>query len=225
MTGRAEHGHRKPAMLLKWISCDVTDAAVFDVDQRRWAAALRGIPGFLAQGGGWSRRLPNAAHVFAFWDSERSHARFMAHEHDEIVASHRESWAGITVRTFLHRFDIGRPARPTFSDATVLRVAHCRVHPDRVEHFVAAQAGVWNPGMGACAGLRRGVFAQAGESTFLVLSMWRSVADHESYLDGPFAELRARAGVASDLAEMSGHLVDIEPAWSVSVPPAATSAP
>jgi heme-degrading monooxygenase HmoA len=201
-------------MLVKWITCAVVDRPGFDRRQRRWEA-LRTVPGFLGQVGGWSVRDPATAHLFAFWAGRTEHQRFLAGPHDGLAAAQAGTYAEIKVRLFDRRLDIGEPFRPEFSRAGQLRLAHCLVHPLRVEHFTDAQVRVWNPGMGSAPGMLGGVFAQAGEAEFLVWSMWASAADHEAYRVERFAELRRRAGAAEDLAEVVGDLVEVEPAWSV----------
>jgi hypothetical protein len=60
-----------------------------------------------------------------------------------------------------------------------------------------------------------GLFAGDGQSDFLVLSLWRSIIDHERYRKERFAELRHRAAVTDDLDSISGDLIDVEPAWQV----------
>jgi hypothetical protein len=201
-------------MLVKWITCAVVDRPGFDRGQRRWEV-LRAVPGFVGQIGGWSVRDPATAHVFAFWTSRTDHERFLAGPHDGLAAAQAGTYARIQVRLFDHRLAIREPFRPEFSQASQLRVAHCLVHPQRVEHFTDAQIKVWNPGMGSAPGMLGGVFAQAAEAEFLVLSMWISAAAHEAYRNERFAELRRRAGAAEDLAEVAGDLVEVEPAWSV----------
>jgi heme-degrading monooxygenase HmoA len=201
-------------MLVKWITCVVVDRPGFDRGQRRWEA-LRAVPGFVGQVGGWSVRDPATAHVFAFWASRTDHERFLAGLHDGLAAAQAGTFARIRVRLFDQRLAIREPFRPRFAEVGQLRVAHCLVHPQRVEHFTDAQAKVWNPGMGGAPGMLGGVFAQAAGAEFLVLSMWASAADHEAYRTQRFAELRRRAGAAEDLAEVVGDLVEVERAWSV----------
>ena len=65
-----------------------------------------------------------------------------------------------------------------------MRVAHCRVREDRVEHFALMQEKVWNPAMAGSPGMLRGVFGEAPGSEFLVLSMWQSAAEHGKYRSG-----------------------------------------
>jgi len=208
-------------MLVKWITCAVVDRPGFDRGQRHWEA-LRAVPGFAGQVGGWSVRDPATAHVFAFWDSRTDHGRFLAGPHDGLAAAQAGTYARIRVRLFDQRLVIREPFRPRFAGVGQLRVAHCLVHPDRVEHFTDAQMRVWNPGMGAAPGMLGGVFAQAAGAEFLVLSMWASAADHEAYRTQRFAELRRQAGAEEDLAEVAGDLVEVEQAWSVA-PDAMTS--
>jgi heme-degrading monooxygenase HmoA len=201
-------------MLIKWITCGVTDRKAFDRGQRTWTA-LRDVPGFLGQGGGWSRRRPNLAHVFGCWDDRASYQAFMTRTHDQVAAAQTGTYDGIGTRVFERLLDIGEPFRADFTDATLLRLAHCQVKPGRPEHFIMAQAKVWNPGMASAAGMRRGVFARDGESDFLVLSMWRSSTDHERYLNERFASLRRRAAAADDLDGITGDQIDVEQMWSV----------
>ena len=201
-------------MLVKWITCAVVDRDGFARGQRGWEA-VRTEPGFVGQVGGWSARDPATAHVFAFWASRADHARFLAGPHDRLAAAQAGTYTRTQVRLFDHRLAIREPFPPEFSQVSQVRLAHCLVHPQRVDHFTDAQVRVWNPGMGAAPGMLGGVFAQAAEAEFLVLSMWASAAAHEAYRTERFAELRRRAEAAEDLAEVVGDLVEVEPAWSV----------
>src|SRR5438067_13272005 len=45
-------GDSVTAVLVKWVSCEVTDRPGFDRGQRAWSG-LAGVPGFLGQSGGW----------------------------------------------------------------------------------------------------------------------------------------------------------------------------
>jgi hypothetical protein len=60
-----------------------------------------------------------------------------------------------------------------------------------------------------------GVFAQNGESAFLVLSAWRTVGDHQLYLDERFGHLRETAELTADLDNVTSDLIDIESTWIV----------
>jgi heme-degrading monooxygenase HmoA len=196
-------------MLLKWVACRVADRAAFHRGQLAWAE-LTGVPGFLGQFGGWSRGEPGLAHVFARWAGESAHRAFLNGPHDRIAAAQAGTYQAIDVRLFQELFTINGDCA-----GTLLRLAHCQVRDGRQEHFMQAQTGVWNPGMAASPGMGGGVFAQRGASDFLVLSHWRSVADHEGYLRDRFPELRRRAGAAGDLHTISGDLIDIEPEWTL----------
>ena len=58
-------------------------------------------------------------------------------------------------------------------------------------------------------------FAERGETEFLVLTRWRTVADHDRYLDVDFMDLRTRSHAAADLDAITGDLIDLEPSWTV----------
>jgi hypothetical protein len=200
--------------LIKWIRCGVADAEAFDSGQRNWAR-LRGLPGFVGQGGGWSRREPGVAHVFGCWADRSSYERFMASEHDGIAVAQAGMYEIIETRLFDRLLDIGERFPADFADAALLRLAYCQVKKTRRAHFIEAQVEVWNPGMVLAPGMRRGVFGQRGEAEFLVLSLWASVSDHERYVKERFSGLRERSGAVDDLDRITGDLVDLEPGWTV----------
>jgi hypothetical protein len=201
-------------VLIKWIRCGVTDRGAFGSGQQTWAG-LRGRPGFLGQGGGWSRREPGVAHVFGCWADQPSYERFMAETHDGIASAQAGTYDAIEVRLFEHLMEIGARFPAGFADASLARLAYCHVRANRQAHFIGAQVEVWNPGMTRSPGMRGGMFGQRGEAEFLVLSLWRSVTDHERYLSEYFPNLRERSGAADDLDSITGDLVDLESAWAV----------
>jgi heme-degrading monooxygenase HmoA len=152
------------------------------------------------------------AQIFAFWRSQLDYEDFQAGAHDRIAESQAGTYDGIEVRLFERHLDIGAglPA-----DGSVARLAHCHVKAGRQEHFVLAQADVWNPGMVAAPGMRGGVFGRRGDDEFLVLSLWNSAADHEGYRTDRFPELRRRSDAAGDLDGIAGDLVQLDPSWTV----------
>ncbi|MEV6348692.1 DUF4937 domain-containing protein [Actinoplanes sp. NPDC051851] len=192
-------------MLIKWVTCDVVDRAAFGRGQLEWAA-LRGLPGFLGQCGGWGRQR---AHVFGFWADEGAYRAFMEGAHDHLAKAQSGTFGAIDVRLFDSVLDLGR------GDGELIRLAHCHVREGRQEHFVRAQREVWNPGMTASPGMTGGAFGRHGDREFLVLSHWRSTADHRAYIRDRFMELRGRSGAATDLAEITGDLIDVVPEWTV----------
>lgn len=58
-------------------------------------------------------------------------------------------------------------------------------------------------------------FARRGETEFLVLSLWTSVTDHERYCTHRFLNLRERSRAADDLDTITGDLIELDPAWTV----------
>lgn len=213
MSGRRAPGYGV-SVLVKWITCGATDRAAFGLGQQAWAE-LHGVPGFLGQGGGWSRNAVGVAQIFGFWSDVSSYQAFMDRAHDRVATAQVGTFDELRVRVFGRRLDIGHGFPVDFSAASLLRLAHCHVRERRQAHFVRAQTEVWNPGMAASPGMCGGVFAQSGEAEFLVLSAWRTTGDHQRYLDERFGQLRERAGLTVDLDAVTGDLVDIEPSWTV----------
>ncbi|UED86988.1 YdbC family protein [Streptomyces profundus] len=202
-------------MLVKWIRCAVVDRVGFDRGQRKWAGLL-GEPGFLAQGGGWSRSQPGVVHLFGFWESRAFYDSFMARSYDRLAASQQGSYQDLRVRLFEYRFDVKMGFEPRFSDADLLRVAHTRVYEERTEHFALMQEKVWNPAMAGSPGMLRGVFAEAeAEREFLVLSMWKSAAERAKYRTERVERLALRAQTGADIEAITGDVIDVEPSWTV----------
>ncbi|MEE1940900.1 YdbC family protein [Streptomyces sp. TRM 70361] len=203
-------------MLVKWMRCTVVDRRGFERGQRKWAGLL-GEPGFRAQGGGWGRSRPGAvAHLFGFWESRAFYDSFMARSHDRLAAAQNGTYKDAQVRLFEYRFDVKVGFQPRFTDADLLRVAHCRVRPERVEHYTLMQEKVWNPAMAGSPGMLRGVFAQAhSEDEFMVLSMWDSAAEHGKYRAERIERLALRAQLGADVTAVTGDVIDLEPAWTV----------
>ncbi|MGW8885738.1 YdbC family protein [Streptomyces sp. NPDC055749] len=201
-------------MLVKWIRCTVVDRHGFERGQRKWAGLL-GEPGFRGQSGGWSRARPDVAHVFAFWENRVFYDSFMARGHDRLAAAQSGMCRDMQVKLFDFRFDVKTGFEPHFTDADVVRVAHSRVHEDRVEHFALMQRTVWNPAMAGSPGMLRGMFGEAPGQEFLVLSMWQSSAERGKYRPQGVERLSDRAQTETDVAELAGDVVDLQPLWTV----------
>ncbi|MDF9869687.1 YdbC family protein [[Kitasatospora] papulosa] len=201
-------------MLVKWIRCTVVDRHGFEREQRKWAGLL-GEPGFRTQSGGWSRRQPDVAHVFAFWENRVFYDSFMARAHDRLAAPQAGTYKDLQVKLFEYRFDVKTGFEPDFTDADVVRIAHSRVYEDRVDHFALMQQRVWNPAMAGSPGMLRGVFGEASGPEFLVLSMWQSSAERGKYRPGSAARLEARAETERDVEALTGDVVQLEPSWTV----------
>lgn len=203
------------AVLVKWMRCTVSDRRGFERAQRKWAGLL-GEPGFRGQGGGWSRSAPQVANLFSFWESRAFYDSFMARSHDRLHASQAGTYADPKVSLFEYRFDVKTGFRPEFNGADLLRVAHCTVREDRIEHYTLMQEKVWNPAMAGSPGMVRGVFAQSGdEGEFMVLSMWDTTAEHGKYRAERVERLALRAQTGADIAAIDGDVIDVEPEWTV----------
>jgi hypothetical protein len=77
------------------------------------------------------------------------------------------------------------------------------------------QEKVWNPAMAGSPGMIRGMFGEAPGSEFLVLSMWRSAAEHGKYRAERLERLALRAQLDADIAALAGDVVQLEPGWIV----------
>jgi heme-degrading monooxygenase HmoA len=194
-------------MLVKWITCRAADRAAFGLGQQAWAG-LHGVPGFLGQAGGWSHTTADTAQIFGFWSDPTNYQTFMDRTHDRIAAAQTGTFEELRVRVFNHRLDIGTGVPLDFSPVSLLRIAHCQVRPGRPTDFVRVQADLGNPGLAAAPGMRGGVFAQRGDSEFLVLTAWRTAEDHQRYRDESFGSPHATAQPATDL-------VAVEHRWTV----------
>jgi hypothetical protein len=203
----------RSSVLVKWITCRASDRAAFHHGQVAWAR-LQGTAGFLGQCGGWGR-ADGAAHVFACWADVPAYRAFMAHIHDELAAAGSGTYESIEVRLLERRLTIAAQPAADPLRGGVARLAHCHVRTSRRDHFVQAQAEVWNPGMAAAPGMLGGLFAERADAEFLVLTSWRSDADHDLYRRERFAALRDQAGAPDDLEQISGDLIDLEPEWTV----------
>ncbi|ASY32453.1 MULTISPECIES: YdbC family protein [unclassified Streptomyces] len=201
-------------MLFKWIRCEVADRNRFDRGQRRWAE-LADVRGFKGQAGGWSRERPGQAHIFGFWESRAFYDSFMARTHDRLAAAQAGSCTEVRTTLFDHRFDVKTGFEPLFHDVDLVRIAHTRVRPERVEHFTLAQRRIWNPAMAGSPGMVRGFFAEAPGSEFLVLSMWQSTAERGKYRPEGLHRLSTRAEAEDDLLGLDGAMVELEPSWTV----------
>ena len=102
-----------------------------------------------------------------------------------------------------------------FTDADLVRVALCRVHEERAEHFTLMQEKVWNPAMAGSPGMLRGLFGEAPEHEFMVLSMWHSAAEHGKYRAERVERLALRAQIEADVVSLTGDIVQLEPSWTV----------
>ncbi|WP_394429629.1 YdbC family protein [Streptomyces sp. SGAir0957] len=201
-------------MLVKWIRCAVVDRRGFERGQRKWAGLL-GEPGFRGQGGGWSTRQPDVAHVFGFWESRAFYDSFMARSHDRLAAGQTGTYRDMRAKLFDHLFDVKTGFEPRFTDADVVRVAHCKVRGERAEHFALMQQKIWNPAMAGSPGMVRGLFGEAPGDEFLVLSMWLSAAERGKYQVQRVERLSVRAETEADIEAIDGDIVQLEPTWTV----------
>lgn len=196
----------------------------FSLGQRAWGA-LSDLHGFRGQIGGWSDRDANRAVIIGLWEDQRSYGRFMLDTHDSVFETNGQKGTFASIETSLWFSDFDMPGRvEAFPDAirqaSLIRIARCRVRPDRTDHFVRTQREIWNPGMAGAEGMLAGAFSSSpdGDGNYLVCTLWRSESDHRAYLDGPFPELRRRAEVERDCVDLTGIVTLVEQSWKVVSP-------
>ncbi|MEV6301427.1 DUF4937 domain-containing protein [Actinoplanes sp. NPDC051861] len=199
--------------IFKFVTCTVTDRAAFSAAQAGWGE-LCSLPGFLGQMGGWSRSSPDRAHLFASWRNQSDYDAFMRGPHDRLAAPQSGTYTATEVRLF----SADAPLQAGFAGAALLRFASCQVHPGRQSHFVRAQSTIWTPGMKRAPGFLGAVFSHRDPADFLVLSAWRSEADHARYQKSYFPALRLESEAHLDLATITGDQIDVVPTWTLAAP-------
>lgn len=153
--------------------------------------------------------------MFGFWESRAFYDSFMARSHDRLASGQSGTYKDSQAKLFDHRFDVKTGFEPRFTDADVVRVAHCRVREHRIEHFALMQEKVWNPAMAGSPGMVRGLFGEAPGNEFLVMSMWQSAAEHGKYRTERVERLLLRAQTEADVSALAGDVVELEPSWTV----------
>lgn len=214
-------------MLLKWIVCEVANEnrTAFSAAQSQWNQ-LRGVDGFRGQVGGWdARESPESlrsACIVGLWRDSDAYAIFMSDVHDPLVEASGQAatYASTTTALFDVQFDIPGSLPDlcaAMNRCAFLRVADCGLLPGRENHFRQVQCDIWNPGMAAAGGVVAGALSQSArdDNRFLVTTLWESETSHAAYVRGAFLGLRERAAVESDVANLRGYGVVLEPDWRV----------
>ncbi|MFF2956067.1 DUF4937 domain-containing protein [Kitasatospora sp. NPDC057965] len=202
----------------KWIGCEVPEGGRgrFSDAQRAWAA-IGDQPGLVGQVGGWDG---GCARVLGLWADEEAYGRFMRERHDAVVAASGQggTYTAIVVgagEVVLQMAGDAVDPRDALETAALLRVADCRIRPGRAGHFMDVQREVWAPGMAAAGGMLGGVVTRLDPQRYLVTTLWSGAAAHERYAAEQLPALRERAAVTDDLQALTGHLLPLEPAWTV----------
>lgn len=205
---------------IKWITCFVRDGdrSRFDAAQRHWSQ-IADQPGLIVQAGGWDRVAP-AACVLACWTSAEAYRDFMERRHDRVAADSGQADTYQAIKVVTGESELTMPGTvrtlaPAVSEGVFLRVADCRVRPERRGHFTAAQRETWLPGMAAADGMLGGLFSRLGEHRYLVTTWWSSAGAHDRYAREDVPALRRAAGAEDDLASLRGYGVVLEPGWLV----------
>jgi len=210
-------------MLLKWIVCSTSTEmqTAFSAAQEQWAA-LKGLPGFLGQVGGWNSKNPSQAGILSCWQDEAAYQRFMQHIHDDIYRRSDQKQTYLSISVTLFKDILAIPGSATdflsaLSQGSVLRVTDSHVLPEQGQAFEQNQRTIWNPGMAEAGGMLGGVCAQAIEdsSRYLVASLWSDAQAHQAYLQTAFPLLRERAQLPQSIQHIEGWVIQLEKSWQV----------
>lgn len=210
-------------MIAKLICCHVRagQRERFSSGQVHWQL-LQHLDGFLGQTGGWPEEDDFMAVIVGLWRDADSYERFMANAHDGLFegSGQKGSYAESSIQLFEQRLDWTGEAGNLGEGVAYgkyLRIALCEVFPHRQAHFEQVQRDVWIPGMAQARGMLAGLFSisRTARDRYLVVTFWRDRLDHERYLRGHFRELRQRAEVELDVANLTGLRVPVEEAWRV----------
>ncbi|MFD7028291.1 DUF4937 domain-containing protein [Streptomyces sp. NPDC059917] len=217
--GMGTGGEGLGGMWGKWIGCGVPEGARegFSAGQRAWAV-IGDQPGLVGQVGGWDA-AGGRAHVLGLWEDVEAYGRFMDDRHDEVFAGSGQAGSCTGIETaggesVLEMAGDAADLAQALEDATLLRVADCRLVPGREEHFMEVQREVWAPGM-AAGGMLAGVVTGLGGHRYLVTTLWSGPEAHERYAAAHLPALLTRAGLREDLRSTTGHLIPLEPSWRV----------
>ncbi|MFE6872387.1 DUF4937 domain-containing protein [Kitasatospora sp. NPDC057692] len=205
----------------KWISCEVPPGdgrERFSDAQRAWSV-IGDQPGLVGQVGGWD---PDAgrARLLGLWEDAEAYGRFMRERHDAVLGASGQDGTFTAIGTAAGAVVLEMPGDATglpraLETAALLRVADCRLRPGRTAHFLAVQREVWAPGMAAAGGMLGGVVIRLDPQRYLVTTLWSGPAAHRRYAVERLPALLERAAIEDDLGSLTGHLVPLEPDWTV----------
>ncbi|RBP03887.1 YdbC family protein [Rossellomorea aquimaris] len=210
-------------MIIKAITCKVSEECKEDFfeEQKIWKA-LSPLNGFLGQVGGWSKKEPLTACIFAFWENQEAYKHFMDDAHDEIFFRSNQSSTYKSIDVSLYEENITIPGSEkriihALKKGKYVRMARVQVKPDHSDHFIEMQETIWNPGMSVAEGLLRRSFASSKKRMrdFLVFSCWKNERFHQEYVEKHFPVLVAATKIETDVQEIEGEELVLEEAWRV----------
>ncbi|MGE6755612.1 YdbC family protein [Rossellomorea sp. NPDC071047] len=209
--------------MIKVITCKVNEESKEDFfeEQKIWKA-LSPLNGFLGQVGGWSKKEPLTACVFAFWENQEAYHYFMDKAHDEILLHSNQfsTYKSIDVSLYEERITIpGSEKRiiHALKKGKYVRMARVQVKPDHSDHFIEMQETLWNQGMSVAEGLLGGTFAISKKimKDFLVFTCWGDERSHQKYVEKHFPVFVNAAKMQTDVQEIKGEELVLEEAWRV----------
>lgn len=216
-------------MFIKYIVCKVKiqNQASFSLAQEKWSLMSR-APGLICQFGGWDEKTSDTACILGLWSDRGSYENFMREIHDSIteVINQRGTYDHISVEFFTNQLDMPGKFKnivDSLSEGKYLRIAECLVKSEKLNHFIEVQKNIWIPAMSRSQGMLGGFFSSNSQITlnnqinhnFLVVTLWDSKENHESYVEQNVATLRVSADVSEDLVSLNGKFIALKSEWMV----------
>ncbi|MCP5061162.1 MAG: DUF4937 domain-containing protein, partial [Ignavibacteriae bacterium] len=195
--------------------------AAFSKAQEEWVDT-KNTKGFIAQIGGWDINNSNEACILAFWEDQNSLKYFMENIHDKIFNNSKQekTYKSISVNYFnlkfiMHGSEIDLTKR--IKNATFLRIADCKVKPNKLNHFEDVQKSVWIQGMKEAKGMLGGEFSLSGKDStrYLVSTLWDDANNHKSYVTNILPNLKEKSDVRNDLEKITGKQIFLENSWRI----------
>lgn len=166
--------------------------------------------------------------ILSLWRDREAYEYFFEYTHDAVTYKNGQAAAyrgiDIQVATSLIRLpgaatsvSATRSLREALRRARGLRLADCRIHARRQDHFIDMQLRHWGPGMREAPGMLGGVFSVVSRAVrrFLVATLWEDAASHQAYRRDALPGLQARTGAVDDLESITGRFVTLNDAWRV----------
>ncbi|SDY99854.1 DUF4937 domain-containing protein [Thermoactinomyces sp. DSM 45892] len=207
-------------MLLKFIQCHVkiNNKNAFSKAQQKWKE-IRKSKGFKGQIGGWGDRDRQQATILSLWDTEENYQTFMREKHDSIYdkIKQKDIFQSMEVQTFqVIKHSLNIDINKIWKEASVVQAILCKVVPEQAHRFIETQEKMIVPNVSSFEGVL-GMCLGRKDSTFLVVSFWDRMVNHENYMLHAFQHFREQTESESGeyLTHAKGSLLHIEKKWIV----------
>ncbi|MFT7625922.1 MAG: heme-degrading monooxygenase HmoA [Myxococcota bacterium] len=197
-------------------SVDAGNEERFSEEQQLFSR-LRGTPGFVFRGGGWSSE--ERATLLAFWKDEASHASAEKSAQKSLArlrkgrVHKRVVTLPWTVTEELH----GSAPLVTLAlaRARTLRADLFQVRAAAVVDFLGQRSAVWSPGLKASAGMLGAVFCKGEGGWSMTLTAWRDAVSHRVFAESRVRDLIDRSRARHHCEEGRHYDIPLVSEWRV----------